>query len=376
MSRNIPGWKDKVLLTPGPLTTSRTVKMAMLRDLGSRDSEFVNVVKEIRQRLLKAGEVDDSDYTTIILQGAGTYSIESVLSATVPQNGKVIVIMNGAYGRRIGELATCLKIPVVPIEFNEEDMPDVKKIEEVIAREKDATHVCMVHCETSTGMFNPIKEVGALVKKYNKKYFVDAMSSFGATKINLREFNIDYIVSSANKCIEGVPGFGFILCKKASLEQTKGYARSVSFDLYAQWKGLDLNGQFRFTPPTHSLNAFYQALLELEAEGGVEARTKRYRDNYTTLLNGMRELGFKDFLNPDYQGWIITAVRYPKDPKFNFETFFSKLNERGYVIYPGKAAKADCFRLGNIGRLFKEDMLGALTAVKEVIREMGFDPSK
>ncbi len=255
-------------------------------------------------------------------------------------------------------------------------MPNIKTIEEVIAREKDATHVCMVHCETSTGMFNPIKEVGALAKKYNKKYFVDAMSSFGATKINLRECNIDYVVSSANKCIEGVPGFGFILCKRASLEQTKGYARSVSFDLYAQWKGLDLNGQFRFTPPTHSLNAFYQALLELEAEGGVEARTKRYRDNYSTLLNGMRELGFKDFLNPDYQGWIITAVRYPKDPKFNFETFYSKLNDRGYVIYPGKAAKADCFRLGNIGRLFKEDMLGALSAVKEVIKEMGFDPSK
>ena len=367
----LPSSKDKILFTPGPLTTSRTVKQAMLRDLGSRDFEFINIVKDIRARLLRAGEVDESDYTTIILQGAGTYSVEAVLSSTVPHNGKILVVVNGAYSKRMCDIAKVLKIETVQVKFKEEDKVDLKKIEDSLKSNQDLTHICMVHCETSTGMFNPIKEVGELAKKYSKKYFVDAMSSFGAYPMSLREHNIDYIVSSANKCIEGVPGFGFVLCKKASLEKTEGMARSLSFDLYAQWKGLEGSGQFRFTPPTHSLLAYHQALLELEAEGGVSARAERYKSNYQLLVSEMRKFGFQDFLEPSLQGYIITAFMYPNDSKFVFETFYSKLNERGYVIYPGKVAEANCFRIGNIGRIFNEDIKSLLLAIKEIIREMG-----
>lgn len=368
--------KDKILFTPGPLTTSRTVKQAMLKDLGSRDLEFMNVVKEVRSKLLRVGEVDESDYTTIILQGAGTFSVESVLSSTVAENAKILVVVNGAYSRRICDIAKVLKIETVQVKFKEEEKIDPEKIEDAIKSNQNLTHICMVHCETSTGMFNPIKEVGELANKYKKQYFVDAMSSFGAYPISLRDHHIDYIVSSANKCIEGVPGFGFVICKKASLQKTEGMARSLSFDLFAQWKGLETSGQFRFTPPTHSLLAFHQALLELEAEGGVSARAKRYKNNYQLLVDEMRKFGFKDFLEVNLQGYIITAFMYPNDEKFVFETFYSKLNERGYVIYPGKVAEANCFRIGNIGRIFSEDVKALLLAIKEIIQEMGFNPSK
>lgn len=367
--------KDKILFTPGPLTTSLSVKKAMLRDLGSRDFEFIKIVKEVRGHLLKIGQVDEKDFTTVLLQGAGTFSIEAVLSSTVEPQQKILVVVNGAYSKRICDIAAILKIETVIVKFLEEEKIDLNKIEEALKNHPNISHLCMVHCETSTGMFNPIKEVGELAFKYQKKYFVDAMSTYGAFPLSLKDFHIDYLVSSANKCIEGVPGFSFVLCKKESLAKTEGLARSLSFDLYAQEKGLTLSGQFRFTPPTHTLLAFHQALIELEAEGGPQGRGLRYQGNYQLLVKGMRELGFKDFLEPQLQGYIITAFRYPRGPQFHFETFYQKLNDRGFVIYPGKVGHADCFRIGNIGRIFKEDIQALLMAIQEIVKEMKFDPS-
>lgn len=367
--------KDKILFTPGPLSTSLTVKKAMLRDLGSRDFEFIKIVKEVRQQLLKVGQVDEGDYTTVLLQGAGTFSVEAVLSSTLGPSQKILVVVNGAYSKRICDIAAILKIETIVVKFLEEEKIELNKIEEALKNHPDISHLCIVHCETSTGMFNPIKEVGELAFKYQKKYFVDAMSTFGAFPISLRDFHIDYLVSSANKCIEGVPGFSFVLCKKESLEKTERLSRSLSFDLYAQEKGLSLSGQFRFTPPTHVLLAFHQALAELQSEGGPEGRASRYQGNYELLVKGMREFGFKDFLEPQLQGYIITAFRYPRDPLFHFETFYQKLNNRGFVIYPGKVGHADCFRIGNIGRIFKEDIQLLLMAIYEIIKEMKFDPA-
>jgi len=227
-----------------------------------------------------------------------------------------------------------------------------------------------VHCETTTGVVNPIEELGAVAQAAGVEYFVDAMSSFGAIPINLSKCQIDYLVSSANKCVEGVPGFSFVLARRGSLEKTQGYARSLSLDLYDQWAGLEKNGQFRFTPPTHALLAFHQALLELEAEGGVAGRAARYRANYQTLVGAMRQLGFQEYLAPEDQGYIITSFRYPTDPNFSFEEFYDRLNARDYVIYPGKVSDADCFRIGNIGRIFESDVASLLAAVAEVLREM------
>ncbi len=370
-NQQIPRWKDKILFTPGPLTTSQSVKQTMLRDLGSRDYVFIRLVKEIRQKLVEIGQVSPEAFTAIILQGSGTYGLEAVVSSTIPPDGKLLVIINGAYGRRIAKIASVLKIDTVIVESHEDMKPDLKKIDAVLKEDSKITHVVVVHCETTTGLVNPIKEIGALVKAAGAKYFVDAMSSFGAVPVHLDDCNIDYLVSSANKCIEGVPGFSFILAKISSLMETKGYARSLSFDLFNQYQGLEKNGQFRFTPPTHTLIAFRQALTELEQEGGVEGRAARYRANYERLVTGMRKMGFKEYLSPEDQGYIITSFHYPKDPNFSFEEFYKRLNSINYVIYPGKVGNADCFRIGNIGRIFESDVRDLLAAIRETIAEMG-----
>ena len=367
----IPGWRDKILFTPGPLTTSQSVKQAMLQDLGSRDFVFIQCVKEIRQKLVEFGQGSLEDFTAIILQGSGTFGLEAVVSSTIPPDGKLLVIINGAYGRRIAKIASVLKIETVIVESDEDMKPDLKKIASVLKEDSKITHVVVVHCETTSGLMNPIEDIGTLVRAAGAKYFVDAMSSFGAVPIDLDACNIDYLVSSANKCIEGVPGFSFIIAKISSLLETEGYARSLSLDLFDQYQGLEKNGQFRFTPPTHSLIAFRQALTELELEGGVEGRAARYRANYERLLTGMRKMGFKEFLNPEDQGYIITSFHYPKDPNFNFEEFYTRLNRLNYVIYPGKVGNADCFRIGNIGRIFESDVRDLLAAIRETITEMG-----
>jgi len=359
--KRIAGWKDKVLFTPGPLTTSQTVKQAMLRDLGSRDVEFIGLVKDIRHKLLELGQVSPDQYTTVLMQGCGTFGLEAVVSSTVPPDGKLLVIVNGAYGKRIAAIASALRIDTVTLRYAENAMSDDGKI----------TNVVVVHCETTTGMVNPIREIGEIVAKSGAKYFVDAMSSFGAVPIDLAECKIDYLVSSANKCIEGVPGFSFILCRLDSLKETHRYARSVSFDLLAQFQGFEKDGQFRFTPPTHALMAFRQALVELEEEGGVPARAERYRRNYEALVGGMRRMGFAEYLKPQDQGYIITSFLYPDDPNFSFEEFYESLNQKDYVIYPGKLSDANCFRIGNIGRIFEADIKALLAAIAETITEMG-----
>ena len=366
---------DKLLFTPGPLTTSATVKQAMLRDLGSRDFEFLAVVRDIRRRLLSLAGVSSPEYEAVPMQGSGTFALESVIGSVIPPAGKILIAVNGAYGRRLVQIASALKIANAAIEWEEHQPADTIEIERVLASDPSFTHAAVVHCETSTGIINPVGEIGAVVRRHGRCYIVDAMSSFGGIPLNVSKCAIDYLISSANKCIEGVPGFSFILARREALLSTAGFARSLSLDLLAQWKGLENNGQFRFTPPTHTLLAFHQALKELEEEGGVEKRAARYRSNCEILLRGMRELGFEEYLRPELQGYIITSFRYPRHPQFKFETFYERLNEKGYVIYPGKTSKADCFRIGNIGHIFPDDIRELLIAVRQTLNEMGVELS-
>lgn len=363
--------KDKILFTPGPLTTSMSVKQAQLRDLGSRDSEFINIIKQIREKLVQIAQCDPSEYTTILVQGSGTFGIESVIGSTVPPDGKLLVVINGAYGKRIAKIASVLKIETLCLEFGENEQPDVGKIEAALAGDSKISNVAVIHCETTTGIVNPIEQIGSVVKKFGAKYFVDAMSSFGAMAINVPQCHIDYLVSSANKCIEGVPGFSFVIANLKSLIETDGYARSVSLDLLDQYRGLAKNGQFRFTPPTCALAAFNQALIELENEGGVAGRAARYQANYESLVSGMRTMGFKEYLRSEDQGHIITSFLYPEDSNFDFTEFYERLNDKNCVIYPGKVSDADCFRIGNIGRIFEADVQNLLRAIRQTIDEMG-----
>jgi len=358
---------DKLLFTPGPLTTSSTVKEAMLHDYGSRDLKFVDMVKKVREKLLQLGGVSkEKGYECIIMQGSGTFGIEATVSSAIPKDGHLLIVINGAYGHRMAKICSVHGIKHSSMIFSENELPDLGKAEAALIADSSITHIAIVHCETTTGIFNPIKELGALAAKYNKTYIVDAMSSFGAVPVNIAEFNIDFLVSSSNKCIEGVPGFSFIIANRERLLQTKGQARTLVLDVFAQWEGLENDGQFRFTPPTHSLAAFHRALHELDKEGGVEGRAKRYKENYQTLVKGMRKLGFKEYLEREKQGYIITSFLYP-EKNFDFKAFYNALNEKGFVIYPGKLSKADCFRIGNIGRIYKKDVEALLQAIENTL---------
>lgn len=360
----------KLLFTPGPLSTSRTVKEAMLEDMGSRDHAFVNAVKEIRIQLLQLAHVSSAEgYECVIIQGSGTFGVESVISSVVGKKDELLVIANGAYGERIVKMSVIHQLNHSVLRFDEDQVILPSVAEKYLETHPGVTHVACIHSETTTGLFNPVKEIGAVCKKWNKVFIVDAMSSFGGVRMNMKEMNIDFLVSSSNKCIEGVPGFAFALCKNSELEKAKGQARSLSLDLYDQWKGLETNGQFRFTPPTLSIMAFRQALTELEEEGGIAAREKRYRANKKILDEGMAELGFKQYLNPEIQGHIITSFLYPADPNFNFDRFYQKLNDRGFIIYPGKLSKADAFRIGNIGQIFPDDVRNLIMAIRDVMEE-------
>jgi 2-aminoethylphosphonate-pyruvate transaminase len=362
---------DKLLFTPGPLTTSAQVKQAMLRDLGSRDVEFMKVVREVRARLVAVAEARPDEYTAVIVQGSGTFGVESVLTTAVPPDGKLLVLANGAYGQRMGQIARVARMNVEVVTFPEEGPVDPLALEAKLAGDPAVTQVAVVHCETTTGLFNPVAEIAAVCRKAGRQLVVDAMSSFGAVPLTVGALGIDYVVSSANKCIEGVPGFSFAVCKTATLAKTKGWARSLTLDLHAQWRGLEETGQFRFTPPTHALLAFHRALAELEAEGGVEGRAARYRRNREICLGAMRKLGFAEYLAPELQGWIITSFRYPAHPKFDFSRLYESLSARGFVIYPGKVSQADCFRIGHIGRIDAAQTEAMARAMEEVLVEMG-----
>jgi 2-aminoethylphosphonate-pyruvate transaminase len=360
----------KLLFTPGPLTTSATVKAAMLEDMGSRDLAFVNAVKDTRNELLQlAGVSQQQGYECVIVQGSGTFGVEAVISSVLGKEDTLLVIANGAYGERIVKMTVIHQIKNLVLRFDEDEAVDPAITEAFLINHPEITHVACIHSETTTGLFNPITAIGALCHQHKKVFIVDAMSSFGGVTMNIPAMQIDFLVSSSNKCIEGVPGFAFAICKKSALEKAKGQARSLSLDLYEQWKGLETNGQFRFTPPTLSLMAFKQALKELAAEGGIAARELRYKSNKQTLDRGMAAMGFKQYIRPEIQGHIISSFLYPKDPKFNFEVFYQKLNDRGCIIYPGKLSKADAFRIGNIGQIFPADVEHLVKAIKEVLEE-------
>ena len=365
--------QDKLLFTPGPLTTSYTVKQAMATDLGSRDKVFIAVIRAVQAGLLRVAGVSADEYVAVPIQGSGTFGVESVVCSVVDKaKGGLLVIANGAYGLRIAAIAKAHGVPHHLYSIADNTPPSLPDIDRLLssAELRHVTHVAVVHSETTSGIINDIHGVGQLVHRHGRQLIVDAMSSFGAVPIDLRASHIHYLVSSANKCIEGVPGFSFVLAHRASLATTPPAASSLSLDLRSQSDGIERTGQFRFTPPTHAMLAFHQALSEFEAEGGVEARQSRYKLNQSIVRDAFKPLGFHLYLPPALQGHIISGYRYPTDGGWDFDVFYGKLNERGFVIYPGKVSQTDCFRIGHIGRIFAEDTRALVQAVDEVCREM------
>ncbi|MFQ1712126.1 2-aminoethylphosphonate--pyruvate transaminase [Aeromonas veronii] len=364
-----PAAVDYLLLTPGPLSTTATVRAAMLQDSCTWDADYnQGVVEPIRRELVRlaTGPEYQSDYSAVLLQGSGSYVVESVLGSAIGVDECLLIINNGAYGARMGEMARCLGLRHHELDCGETTRPEPATIEAMLVRHPEITHLAMVHCETTTGMLNPLDEVAELCQRRGIRLIVDAMSSFGGIPIDMGRLGIEFLISSANKCIQGVPGFGFVIARRAALAACAGRARSVSLDLHAQWQTMEQQGgKWRFTSPTHTVLAFAQALRELDEEGGIEARHQRYSENQRTLVAGMAALGFAPLLPEKWQSPIITAFYSPAHPDYRFADFYQRLKAQGFVIYPGKVSQADCFRIGNIGDVTPErvrDLLAAMAS--------------
>jgi 2-aminoethylphosphonate-pyruvate transaminase len=309
----------------------------------------------------------------VLIQGSGTFGVEAALGSLVPPDGNILIINNGAYGMRMVDIAKRLCIAHTEIQVPETEPANLERIERSLTADPTITHLALVHCETTTGLLNPAAEVGRLARNYNKIYVVDAMSSFGGIPLTLEELGAHCLISSANKCIQGVPGFAFVVAQRSLLEQSRGWARSLSLDLYDQWREMEQNaGKWRYTSPTHVVAAFAQALAELDSEGGVTARFRRYSANHQHLLTGMEQLGFRTLLPRARQSPIITSFHYPSNPLFSFPVLYEALKVRRFVIYPGKVSSADTFRIGTIGHVFPEDYDRLTANVADVVRQHGW----
>ena len=343
------------LLTPGPLTTTDTVKQEMLFDHCTWDDDYKVITQKIRRELLDIAHCNEKNYTAVLMQGSGTFGVESVLSSAVGTNDRLLIIANGAYGERMVDIAKHNNIDYVLYKADYDKTPKAEEIAELLDKDEDITHVAMVHCETTSGILNDIKSVADAVKNAGRIFIVDGMSSFGGVDIKVEDLGIDFIISSANKCIQGVPGFSFIIAKRDSLMSCKGKARSLSLDLYDQWFYMEKDGKWRFTSPTHVVLAFAEALAELRAEGGVKKRYDRYYSNNRLLINKLKDLGIKTYIDIENQSPIITTFIMPDG--YEFKEMYEYIKSRGYAIYPGKVTEIDTFRIGNIGEIYKEDII-------------------
>lgn len=358
--------KNYKLLTPGPLTTTGTVKNEMLFDHCTWDDEYMSITQNIRKGLLELAHCGD-DYTVVLMQGSGTFGVESVITSSIGEQEKLLICSNGAYGLRMCDMAEHAKVPYIHYEETFDQAPKAEVVAEYLTKHPEITHVSMVHSETTSGILNDIASVAKVVKENGKIFIVDAMSSFGGVEIPVEELGIDFLVSSANKCIQGVPGFSFIIAKRTAVENCKDKARSLSLDLYDQWKNMDKSGKWRYTSPTHVVLAFAKAMEELTAEGGIPARERRYRNNNRMLIDGMKEMGFAPYITEELQSPIITTFFYPENREVVFTDFYNYIKDRGYAIYPGKLTEGETFRVGNIGEIYGEDMEKLLGIIKDYL---------
>lgn len=357
--------KEPILLTPGPLTTSTATKLAMVRDWGSRDAGFIELNRRVRQMLLQVINVEPT-HGCVPLQGSGTFAVEAMLGTMVPKSGHVLVPLNGAYCRRIQRILSILGRKTTWIEYDERDPVRPADIDTALKKDASITHVALVHCETSTGVLNPLSEVAEVVARHRKSLLLDAMSSFAAVPI---EGEFDALVAASGKCLEGPPGMSFALIRKTSLERSAGNAHSLVLDLHDQWVNMEKTAQWRFTPPTVIVAALHAALEQFVAEGGCAARGARYRRNCEVLIEGMTKLGFRLFLDPKHQAPVIVTFHAPSDPNYDFQRFYDRVREKGFVLYPGKLTQVDTLRVGCIGAIDEHAIRAAVHAIADTLFE-------
>jgi 2-aminoethylphosphonate-pyruvate transaminase len=362
--------RDRILLTPGPLTTTLRTKLAMLKDWGSWDGDFIALTAGVRHRLLDTVHGHGS-HTVVPLQGSGTFAVEAAVATVVPRDGHVLVMDNGAYCKRAAKLTQLMGRRATVVPQPEEAPISVATLQAHLHDDPSITHVVLIHCETGTGVLNPLSEVAALCQALGKGLIVDAMSSFGALPIDAREIHFDALVAASGKCLEGVPGMGFVFVRQAVLARCAGQSQSLAMDLHDQWQYMEKTGQWRFTPPTHVLAALAEAITQFVDEGGQPARLARYTDNCRVLVDGMAALGFRPLLRPEVQAPIIVTFHAPADPRYDFKRFYEAAKARGFILYPGKLTQVETFRVGCIGAIGRNEMREAVNAVADALRELG-----
>ena len=362
--------RDKILLTPGPLTTTLRTKLAMLRDWGSWDADFNAVTARVRHSLLDIIHGHDS-HVVVPLQGSGTFSVEAAVATVVPREGHVLVLDNGAYCKRAARLTTLMGRRCTVMGFADDEPVSSAALDERLKSDPSITHVVMIHCETGAGVLNPLQQVADVCAARGKGLIVDAMSSFAALEIDARKTRFDALVAASGKCLEGVPGMGFVFIRKAVLDACAGRSQSLAMDLHDQYTYMEKTGQWRFTPPTHVVVALAEAIAQFEAEGGQPARLARYRANYETLIDGMGRLGFMPFLDPAIQAPIIVTFHAPGDPDYEFKAFYAAARRHGFVLYPGKLTQIETFRVGCIGAIGPEEMNQAVYAIELALQDLG-----
>lgn len=362
--------RDKILLTPGPLTTTLRTKLAMLKDWGSWDADFNAVTASIRKSLLAIVHGEDT-HVVVPLQGSGTFSVEAAVATVVPRDGHVLVLDNGAYCKRAARLTTLMGRRCTVMPFDEARQVSPAALKDMLGSDASISHVVLIHCETGAGVLNPLQEVSDVCAAAGKGLIVDAMSSFAALPIDARQVRFDALIAASGKCLEGVPGMGFVFLRRAILDDCAGRSQSLAMDLHDQFVYMEKTGQWRFTPPTHVVVALAEAIAQFEAEGGQQARLARYTRNYRTLVDGMAGLGFRPFLDPKIQAPIIVTFHAPADPKYDFKTFYAAAKARGFILYPGKLTQIETFRVGCIGAIGPDEMEQAVHAVSLALRDMG-----
>src|SRR5450755_703346 len=361
---------DPILLTTGPLTTTARTKAAMLTDWGSCDSAFNELTASICCDLLKIVHAADT-HVCVPLQGSGTFSVEAALGTLVPKGGKVLVPDNGAYCKRIARILGYLGREAVILSHGEQEPADPARIDAALTADPAITHVAQVHCETGTGILNPLPAIATTVANHRRGLIIDAMSSYGALPIDVRTMRFDALIAASGKCLEGVPGLGFVIARRTALERSSGNSCSLAMDLLDQWQYMQKTGQWRFTPPTHVVAALRAAISHYQVQGGQPARLTRYTENCAVLVSGMRALGFKTFLPDAVQAPIIVTFHSPPDPAYDFNDFYRRVRDRGFILYPGKLTTVDTFRVGCIGAIGSETLRQAVAAVADTLRDMG-----
>ncbi len=365
--------RDPILLTPGPLTTSLATRVAMLRDWGSWDSAFNAVTATVRERLVDIVGARGT-HTCVPMQGSGTFSVEAAVGTLVPRDGHVLVLINGAYGQRLAKLTRMMGRRVSVFETPEDVPTTGADVDRLLAADASITHVGLIHCETSTGILNPLRDIAGVVARHGRSLIVDAMSSFGAIEIDARTMPFDALIAASGKCIEGPPGMAFVIARRSALERCAGNSMSLSLDVHDQWQYMEKTTQWRYTPPTHVVVAFATALESFVADGGQPARLARYTRNCQTLVGGMAELGFRPFLEEAIQAPIIVTFHAPVDPRYAFRAFYDCVRDKGFILYPGKLTQVETFRVGCIGAIGPDEMRHAVNAVRDALADLSIDP--